>query len=98
MGKEKPQQKKDLGLYNSPIYDDLALIPYFYSNDWKVASQDSTLMRGLIFDFPSDKEVFNIGDQYMFGPSILGNPVTDSVETTHKLYFSKIGVVRFLDR
>ena len=67
------------------------LLPYIYSNAWKVTNQGSTLMRGLIFDFSSDKEVFNIGDQYMFGPSILVNPVTDSVATTRKLYLPKSG-------
>ena len=67
------------------------LLPYIYSNAWKVTSQGSTLMRGLIFDFPSDKEVYNIGDQYMFGTSILVNPVTDSIATTRKLYLPKTG-------
>lgn len=67
------------------------LLPYIYSNARKVTSQGYTLMRGLIFDFPADKEIFNIGDQYMFGPSILVNPVTDSIATTRKLYLPKSG-------
>jgi len=67
------------------------LLPYIYSNAWKVTSKGFTLMRGLIFDFPFDKKVFNIGDQYMFGSSILVNPITDSIATIRKLYLPKSG-------
>jgi alpha-D-xyloside xylohydrolase len=51
------------------------LMPYIYSIAWKVTSENSTLMRALPFDFMKDSTVFNINDQYLFGPSILVNPV-----------------------
>ncbi len=33
-------------------------------------------MRGLAFDFADDRNVYSIDDQFMFGPSLLVNPVT----------------------
>jgi len=52
------------------------LLPYIYSLAWKVHSQGYTLMRALVFDFPYDENVYAIGDQFMFGPALLVNPVT----------------------
>ena len=55
------------------------LMPYLYSIAWKVTSEGYTIMRGLAFDFAKDSRVFNIDDQFMFGPSILVNPVTEAM-------------------
>ena len=52
------------------------LMPYIYSLAWKTTSQDYTMMRGLVMDFPSDKKTYSINNQFMFGPSILVSPVT----------------------
>jgi alpha-D-xyloside xylohydrolase len=52
------------------------LMPYIYSLAWKVTSGDYTIMRGLAMDFRSDPKVYNIADQFMFGPALLVNPVT----------------------
>lgn len=59
-------------------YDNLRyrLMPYIYSLSWKVTNEGYTIMRSLAFDFREDEGVKNIPDQYMFGPSILVNPVT----------------------
>jgi alpha-D-xyloside xylohydrolase len=51
------------------------LMPYIYSMAWKITSENYTMMRALPFDFMNDSPVFNINDQYMFGPSIMVNPV-----------------------
>lgn len=58
-------------------YDKLRyrLMPYIYSLAGHTFFNDYTIMRGLIMDFPQDKNVMNIADQYMFGPSLLINPV-----------------------
>ncbi len=52
------------------------LLPYIYSHAATVANHDGTLMRPLIFDFPHDKEALAQGCEYMFGKSLLINPVT----------------------
>ncbi len=51
------------------------LMPYIYSNAWQVTENDYTLMRGLAMDFAYDKNTWNIGDQYMFGPAFLVKPI-----------------------
>jgi alpha-D-xyloside xylohydrolase len=55
------------------------LLPYIYSLAWKVTHEGYTLMRGLAFDFARDTSVSNIDDQFMFGPAILVNPVTEAL-------------------
>ena len=51
------------------------LLPYIYSQAWKVTNENYTIMRGLLFDFPDDSKVYDINDQYMFGRSFLIAPV-----------------------
>jgi alpha-D-xyloside xylohydrolase len=44
------------------------------------------MMRGLPMDFPDDPDVFNIDNQFMFGPSMLVTPVTE------EQHFPKSGI------
>ncbi len=62
------------------------LMPYIYTLNGMVNHQDYTLMRALVMDFPLDKKTWNIEDQYLFGPSILVNPVTTPGATQRKVY------------
>jgi alpha-D-xyloside xylohydrolase len=52
------------------------LMPYIYSLAGMVTQNDYTMMRALVMDFGRDRNVLAVGDQYMFGPSLLVNPVT----------------------
>jgi len=69
-------------------YDKLRyhLMPYIYSVAWKVTSDGYTMMRPLVMDFRTDKNVFNIADQYLFGPAIMVNPVTKSKAASRAVY------------
>jgi alpha-D-xyloside xylohydrolase len=69
-------------------YDKLRhrLLPYIYSEAWKVTRDDSTIMRPLVMDWRTDSKIWNIGDQFMFGPSILVSPVTHQGATSRWLY------------
>ena len=62
-------------------YDKLRyrLLPYNYSIAARVTRENYTIMRALSFDFRNDKKVYNIPDQYMFGPAFLVNPVTQQL-------------------
>jgi len=53
------------------------LLPYIYSQAWKVTNENYTIMRALPFDFMNDTATYTINNQYMFGPSILVNPVVE---------------------
>jgi len=65
------------------------LMPYVYSVAWKTTSESYTPMRPLAMDFRTDDKALNIGDQFMFGPAILVNPVTEQDAVTRHLYLPK---------
>jgi alpha-D-xyloside xylohydrolase len=69
-------------------YDKLRsrLLPYIYSLAWKVTNEGYTLMRPLVMDWSADTVVRSIDDQYMFGPSLLVNPVTVAGATQRTVY------------
>jgi len=48
-------------------------------------------MRGLAMDFTEDSGVYNIGDQYMFGPSLMVCPVTVYKARERGVYFPQGG-------
>ncbi|MEO7989827.1 MAG: TIM-barrel domain-containing protein [Chryseolinea sp.] len=76
-------------VYNSMLYYNklrYKLMPYIYTLAGKANKDDYTLTRGLVMDFPSDTNVRNIDDQYMFGPSLLINPVTEYKARKREVY------------
>lgn len=65
------------------------LLPYIYSLAGAAYHDNYTIMRGLVMNFASDTAVLNIGDQYMFGPSLLINPVCEYKQRSRELYLPK---------
>ena len=65
------------------------LLPYIYSVSWMVTDRDYTMMRPLVMDFRADSKVWNIPDQYMFGPAIMACPVTEPGAATRQVYLPK---------
>ena len=51
------------------------MMPYIYSLAGMTYLNDYTIMRPLVMDFANDPQVNEIGDQFMFGPSVLVCPV-----------------------
>jgi alpha-D-xyloside xylohydrolase len=62
------------------------LLPYIYSLAWKTTSEGYTPMRPLVMDFRADDRAANIGDQFMYGPALLVNPVTEAAATLRQFY------------
>ena len=52
-----------------------ALLPYIYSQAWKVTSEGASLMRPLFALCPGDAEAASREDEFLFGESILVAPV-----------------------
>jgi alpha-D-xyloside xylohydrolase len=69
-------------------YDELRyhLLPYIYSVAWQVTSHDYTMMRPLVMDFRDDTNVYDIADQYLFGPALMVCPVTHSGAANRSVY------------
>jgi alpha-D-xyloside xylohydrolase len=62
------------------------MLPYIYSLAWKTTSEAYTTMRPLVMDFRTDARAQNAGDQFMFGPAFLVNPVTEPAATGRQVY------------
>ena len=77
------EAQKTLAAYDNLRY---RLMPYIYSLAWKTTSEGYTIMRPLVMDFREDTRAQNIGDQFLFGPSILVSPVTEPGAATRRLY------------
>ncbi|MGB3626560.1 MAG: TIM-barrel domain-containing protein, partial [Henriciella sp.] len=76
-------------VYESMVkYDRLRyrLMPYIYALAGDTYHRDGTIMRGLVMDFEADREVWDINDQYMFGPSFLVSPVHEFGARERRLY------------
>jgi len=88
-GQPKEMWRFDTNTENILIrYDQLRyhLIPYIYSVSRMVTRDCYTMMRPLVMDFQSDTNVFNIPDQYMFGPALMPCPVTVAGATNRSVY------------
>ena len=63
------------------------MMPYIYSLAGMTYFKDYTIMRALVMDFEKDTNVNNIGDQYMFGPSLMVCPVYKYGARYREVYF-----------
>ena len=63
------------------------LMPYIYSLAGMTYFSDYTIMRPLAMDFTSDQKVYNIGDQYMFGPAFMAVPIYEYGARSKDVYF-----------
>ena len=84
-GTDTPREIWRFGKEGEPFYEAIAssirlryrLLPYIYSLAGQVTQKDYTPARLLAFDFPHDPKVFDLKDEYMFGPALLVCPVTE---------------------
>jgi alpha-D-xyloside xylohydrolase len=76
--------------YKSMVYVNrlrYSMMPYIYSLPAKTHFDDYTIMCALIMDFNGDLAVTSIGDQYMFGPSVMVAPVYKYNARNRDVYF-----------
>ena len=66
-----------------------SLRPYIEECARRVSEEGYTLMRPLVFDFADDPQALAQKYEYMFGPKLLVNPVTEPDATTWKTYLPK---------
>src|SRR6185312_11469868 len=83
-GADAAREIYQFGKAGDPVYDAASkfinlrysLLPYIYSTSWDITAHQSSMMRALFMDFAGDKNVWNATNEYMFGKSVLVNPVT----------------------
>ncbi len=92
-GMEHPNYKEpwnygEAALANFKKYDLLRyrLIPYMYSNAFNMYQSGMPLMRALVLEYQNDKNVYDIGDQYLFGNNLMVAPVTTKGAKTKTVY------------
>jgi len=78
-----PDAQKILTSYDRLRY---RLMPYIYSLAWRTTHDGYSIMRPLVSDFRGDVRAQNVGDQFLFGPSILVSPVTEPGATQRHIY------------
>ena len=88
-GADAPREIWQFGQKGEPVYDAIEktirlryrFLPYLYSTAWQVTSNDESYMRPLFSDFASDKAVWDMTDEFMFGRSILAAPILEAQYT-----------------
>ena len=92
-GADAPREIYQFGKKGEPIYDAIEktirlryrLLPYIYSTAWQVTSAGESYLRALTYDFASDRKTWDMGDEFMFGRSILATPILDPQYTEEKI-------------
>lgn len=62
------------------------LIPYLYSEAYGTYETGKPLMRALVLEYQNDENVYDIGDQYLFGDNMMVCPVTTKGAKTRIVY------------
>nr|WCZ58469.1 lysosomal alpha-glucosidase [Andalucia godoyi] len=66
----------------------MSMLPYLYTQMFRVHASGGTVLRAMWFEFPSDAsdQLAYMDQQFMFGPSILVAPVLTQGDVTKSLY------------
>lgn len=96
-GESSRREIWEFGNPGEPVYDAIAkfiklrytLLPYIYGTAWKVTSAGDSFMRALFMDFSGDRKVWNMGNEYMFGRSLLVAPVNRALFTEETRHWSE---------
>lgn len=92
-GTDTPREIWNFGEPGTPYYDAIldminlrySMLPYIYSMADAQTHSGFSMARPLAFDFPKDRGVYDIKDQYMFG-DIMVCPVTDPGVESREVY------------
>ena len=82
-GADAPREIYQFGKKGEPAFDAIEqtirlryqLLPYIYSTAWQTTQGNGSFLRALVSDFPNDQRVWNMGDEFLFGRSILALPI-----------------------
>jgi len=93
LGMEHPQYKEpwrygDKALSTFRRYAVLRqrLLPYIYSAAFDAYATGIPMMRPLVLDYPADRRVYDLDDQFFFGDALLVAPITQVGATGRKVF------------
>ena len=92
-GESSRREIWEFGAPGEPVYDAIAktirlryaLLPYIYAVSHEVTAADGTFQRALVMDFSADKAVWERGDEFLFGRSLLVAPVVRAQYTPEEV-------------
>ena len=92
-GTECSREIWEFGRPGTPVYDAIArqirlryrLLPYIYSTAWQVTSRNGSYLRPLFADFAQDRRTWQMGDEFLFGSSILAAPIVEAQYTPEEI-------------
>ena len=92
-GADAPREIWQFGKKGEPVYDAIEkmvrlryrFIPYLYATAWQATSADGSYLRPLFSDFASDRKVWDMTDEFLFGSSILAAPVLEAQFTEEQI-------------
>lgn len=90
--REIPRFGDTTAAYHAMVFWDrlrYRLLPYIYAVAGAVTQDGSTMMRPLVMDFPVDTIARDVADQYLFGPALLVNPVTEYRARSRPVYLPR---------
>jgi alpha-D-xyloside xylohydrolase len=74
------------------------LIPYVRALTWEAAHTGVPVMRAMPLEFPTDSAAADLGNQYMYGPSLLVAPVTTQGANSRSVYLPAGNWLDYNDR
>lgn len=85
-GTDVPREIYQFGQKGDLVYDAIekfirlrySMLPYIYSVSWDVSKNNSSFIRALSMDFPSDTKTWDINNEYLFGKSFLVAPILNA--------------------
>lgn len=93
LGMEHPHYKEpwrygDKALFTFRRYALLRhrLLPYIYSAAFDTYETGIPMMRPLVLDYPADRRVYDLDDQFMFGDALLVAPITQAGAMGRKVF------------
>ena len=93
LGMEHPQYKepwrygqKALATFRRYAQLRQRLLPYIYSAAYESYASGVPMMRPLVLDFPADRRVYDLDDEFFFGDALLVAPVTKAGATGRQVF------------
>jgi len=65
------------------------LMPYIYSEAWKVTTDGKLLMSPLVYQYPNDKHTWGVKDQFLLGESLMVCAITNYKVRSKEVYLPK---------
>ena len=92
-GADAPREIWQFGEKGTPVYDAIEkcirlryrMLPYLYSTAWQVTSNNGSYLRPLFSDFATDKNVWDMADEFLLGENILAAPIVEAQYTEEKI-------------